>query len=61
MNKIILHIKIWNQWRKNNLNSKLYKFLVLIGWLKSPTMLGYYIDFGVREGLKELEDRINDK
>lgn len=32
------HIKRWNKWRKNNSNSKLHKFLVLIGLVKSPTM-----------------------
>ena len=36
--KMIRHIKRWNKWRKNNLNGKFYKFLVLIGIIKSPTM-----------------------
>lgn len=38
MKKIIKHIQRWNIWRKNNLNGPLYKFLVLIGAMKSPTM-----------------------
>jgi len=38
MQKIIRHIKRWNKWRKNCLNSKFHKFLVLVGIIKSPTM-----------------------
>lgn len=53
MHKIILHLKVWNHWRKHSLNSKLYKFLVLIGWTKSPTMLYSYYCIGFEEGLKE--------
>ena len=37
MNKLVKHIRRWNIWRKNNLNCKLYKFLVLIGFIKSAT------------------------
>lgn len=37
MNKIIKHIRRWNVWRKNNLNSKRYKILVLLGIIKSPS------------------------
>lgn len=37
MNKLVKHIRRWNIWRKNNLNCKLHKFLVLIGFVKSPT------------------------
>ena len=36
--KLITHVKRWNKWRKSNLNHPLYKFLVLIGWFKSPTL-----------------------
>lgn len=53
LNKIILHIRVWNIWRKRSLNSKLYKFLVLIGWIKSPTMLYYYYMAGFEDGIKE--------
>lgn len=38
MKKIIDHIRRWNIWRKHSLNSNLHKFLVLIGFIKSPTM-----------------------
>lgn len=39
--KLIKHIKIWNRWRKYNTNDKMHKFLVLIGFIHSPTM-GYF-------------------
>ena len=38
MIKIIKHFRRWNIWRKHCLNSNLNKFLVLIGFIKSPTM-----------------------
>ena len=38
MKKIIKHFKRWNVWRKGCLNSRTHKFLVLIGFIKSPTM-----------------------
>lgn len=36
--KLLDHIQIWNKWRKRNTNSKLYKFLVLVGLRHSPTL-----------------------
>jgi hypothetical protein len=41
MPKLIKHIKTWNAWRKYNTNDKMHKFLVLIGFIHSPTM-GYF-------------------
>lgn len=35
---MIKHIRRWNIWRKHCMNSPFYKFLVLIGFTKSPTM-----------------------
>lgn len=35
--KLVRHIKRWNKWRKGSMNSKFYKFLVLLGLYKSPT------------------------
>ena len=35
--KIINHIKVWNVWRKNSLDSKLYKIGVLLCVCNSPT------------------------
>ena len=34
---MINRIKIWNVWRKKNLNNKFYKILVLFGIAISPT------------------------
>ena len=56
MRRIILHIRLWNEWRKHCLNSKLYKFLVLIGLRQSPSMIGYCIWYGIEIGLKESVD-----
>ena len=57
--KLINHIKRWNKWRKGNLNHPLYKFLVLTGWFKSPTMClitledeGTSLDKFIKEGWK---------
>lgn len=38
MTKLLKHIRRWNKWRKDCLNSPIYKFFVLIGFIKSPTM-----------------------
>lgn len=37
--KLLDHIQIWNKWRKRNTNSRLYKFLVLVGLRHSPTLM----------------------
>lgn len=39
MIKIIKHFRRWNIWRKHCYNTHFYKFLVLIGMRKSPTMV----------------------
>ena len=36
---MINHIRRWNIWRKHCLNNPFHKFLVLIGFIKSPTIL----------------------
>lgn len=38
MKKIITHLKRWNVWRKNCLNSPFYKLLVLFKIVESPSM-----------------------
>lgn len=38
MKRLINHIRRWNIWRKYSGNSRIHKFLVLIGLRKSPTM-----------------------
>lgn len=37
MRKLIWYLQDWNDWRKHNLNGRLHHFLVLIGFIKSPT------------------------
>ena len=44
MKRVINHIRRWNKWRKGSLNSRFYKFLVLIGVRKSPTMPHIWLD-----------------
>lgn len=36
---MIKYIRRWNIWRKRNTNSVFHKFLVLLGIIKSPTMM----------------------
>ena len=49
--RLVNHILRWNRWRKNNTNGKLHKFLVLIGFRKSPTM-AYVL---TKKELKEID------
>ena len=43
MKNLIKHFRRWNIWRKNAMNSKLHKFLVLFGVIKSPTMATVFL------------------
>jgi hypothetical protein len=61
--KIIKHLKRWNKWRKLNGNSKMYKFLVLIGFIISPSFELTWTDEeceayykGLCEGLRGEQD-----
>lgn len=54
--KIINHIRRWNEWRKHNLNGTFYKFLVLIGIRKSPTMPLIWLDSEWKAFAKGFED-----
>lgn len=51
MKRFLRHCKRWNGWRKNNLNSPLHKFLVLIGLVYSPTF-DFYCAFEDGEDMK---------
>ena len=64
MKRIINHIRQWNKWRKGCLNGKLHKFLVLIGFIYSPTFELTFLDSeweafdkGFKEGLEGKNDR----
>ena len=35
--RAVLHVRRWNVWRKMSLNGLFYKFLVLVGFVKSPS------------------------
>jgi len=37
MERLKIHIKTWKIWNKSCMNRPFYKFLVLIGLVKSPT------------------------
>lgn len=37
--RAVLHIRRWNVWRKVCINGPFYKFLVLIGIIKSPSFV----------------------
>lgn len=43
MNRLIKHIRRWNKWRKNCMNTKWHKLLVLLGLRKSPTMATIFL------------------
>lgn len=65
--KIIKHLKRWNKWRKFNKNSRKYKFLVLIGVMKSPSFELTWTDEeceafyrGLCEGLRGDKDADSD-
>lgn len=45
--QLAFHFKAWNEWRKRNLNSRLHKFLVLLGVVKSPTFIVFKATYGV--------------
>ena len=36
---VIHNFKLWNQWRKHNTNSKVYKLLILLGIVNSPSFV----------------------
>lgn len=35
--RAVLHVRRWNVWRKMSINGPFYKFLVLVGFVKSPS------------------------
>lgn len=63
--KIKDHFRLWNRWRKRNLNGSVYKLLVLFGLVHSPTFDSFVIieeaaqSFyrGVEDGFKNAEKR----
>ena len=43
---MIKRYKKWKNWRKYNINSRFYQFLVLIGLAHSPSFEMWYYDTG---------------
>lgn len=41
--RLIKHIRRWNIWRKNNLNSPIHKLFVLLGIVVSPTFCATFL------------------
>ena len=64
MNKLVKYIRRWNIWRKNNLNCKLHKFLVLIGFVKSATFSYILLPEEIEDiwnSTEEVMDNVRDK
>lgn len=40
---MLLRLKVWKHWNKKCVNSKLYKFLVLLGIMHSPSFYYNYV------------------
>lgn len=40
---MLLRLKVWKHWNKQCINSKLYKFLVLLGIRHSPSFYCNYV------------------
>lgn len=61
MKRLIKHFKRWNKWRKGCFNSRLYKFLVLIGLVKSPSFAWTFTDDEISEMRKGFDDALIDR
>ena len=40
---MLLRLKVWKHWNKKCVNSKMYKLLVLLGVIQSPSFYNSYI------------------
>lgn len=40
---MLLRLKVWKHWNKKCINGKLYKFLVLLGIMHSPSFYCIYV------------------
>lgn len=59
MVKLFDHIRLWNGWRKHSINSKFYKFMVLLGYT-SPTFEVYKCSDYFRNFCKEYEAKCHE-
>lgn len=60
MKNLIKHFRRWNIWRKRSLNNKLYKFLVLFGVIKSPTMATVFLPEEIKDRIYFIEEPISE-
>lgn len=54
---MLLRLKVWKDWNKKCINSKLYKFLVLLGVRRSPT---FYCNYMVAKHKVEHDESLSD-
>lgn len=52
MEKLVRHIRKWAEWKKYNLNSAIYKVLVLFGIVHSPTFEFFIPSYMWKQELK---------
>lgn len=57
---MIKRFKKWNEWRKHNLNGPLHHFLVLIGFIKSPTFEMFITNDEIAKALQGLAYTMNE-
>ena len=55
------HFRKWNEWRKQNLNSKFYQLLVLLKVCISPTFELYITKQEMQEALDEMNRIIDNR
>lgn len=54
---MLLRLKVWKHWNKKCINSKLYKFLVLLGVRRSPS---FYCNFMAAKYKVEHDESLSD-
>lgn len=54
---MLLRLKVWKHWNKKCVNSKLYKFLVLLGIMHSPS---FYCNYMVAKHKVEHDESLSD-
>lgn len=54
---MLLRLKVWKHWNKKCVNSKLYKFLVLLGIMHSPS---FYCNYMAAKHKVEHDESLSD-
>ena len=55
------HFRKWNEWRKQNLNSKFYQLLILLKVFRSPTFELYITKQEMQEAFDEMNRIIDNR